>query len=143
MAKIERVYFRWEKWECYPAGFFEVNPPHGLTHEQCQEMYRDFLRDLDRFKRAALRVISEWPNSTLHNLSNENMNRIAWVGQAAMCIETGIPSKYRGGYHLLSYEEQKAADLVALDVINEWMQKNGYDTYTLETIKSRTEANLY
>jgi hypothetical protein len=142
--KLNRVYHRWEKWECYPAGFYEVNPPKNYTHEDCQMMYASFLSDLEKFENAARRVINEWVNSTEHNLTNETMNRIAWIGQAAMCIETGIPAKYRGGYHLLTPEQQINADLVALKIINEWMSKNGYFAeYTLETIKSRTEANLY
>ncbi len=140
---MERIYHRWEKWEDYPAGFFENHPPKGLTPDQCQQMYAEFLRDLKRFKKAAYRVIDEWPNACEHNLTNPNMNRIAWMGQAAMCIETGVPAQYRGGYHLLTLEEQKAADLTALDVINYWMFLYGEAQYTLETISSRTKANLY
>ena len=141
--KIERIYHRWELWECYRAGFFEVNPPKGMTTEDCQNKYAEFLIDLPRFKNAALRVINEWKYSTEHNLSNDSMNRIAWIGQSAMCIETGIPAKYRGGYHLLNEDEQKAADNVALEVINHYMKINGYQEYTMESIKSKTEANLY
>lgn len=140
---MKRIYHRWENWECYRAGFFNEHPPKGMTTEDCQKEYAVFLRDLRRFKLAAYRVLDEWPNSCEHNLTNETMNRIAWVGQSAMCIETGIPSKYRGGYHLLTPEEQLAADQTALDVINYWMFLHGHAQYTLETIKSRTEANLY
>ena len=32
-------------------------------------------------------VIVEWVNSCEHYLSNFAMNRIAWVGQAAMCYD--------------------------------------------------------
>lgn len=140
---IPRIYHRWEKWECYPAGFFEEHPPKGMTAEDCQNAYAEFLRDIPRFWKAANRVINEWINSCEHNLTNEQMNRIAWMGQSAMCIDTGIPAKYRGGYHLLTPEEQLAADMTALEVINYWMFLHGYGEYTLETIKSRTESNLY
>ncbi len=140
---MQRIYHRWEKWECYKAGFFEEHPPKGMTIEDCQQAYAEFLRDLKTFKAAAYRVIDEWINSCEHNLTNETMNRIAWMGQSAMCIHTGIPSKYRGGYHLLTPEEQKAADETALSVINYWMFLHGYAEHTLETIKSRTEADLY
>lgn len=141
--QIERIYHRWENWECYKAGFFDENPPKGMTHDDCQKMYAEFLGDLNRFRKAAYKVIDSWKNSCEHNLTNQNMNRIAWIGQAAMCIETGIPAKYRGGYNLLTEQQQKDADLVALEVINYWMFWHGYNQYTLETISSRTEANLY
>lgn len=140
---IQRIYHRYEKWECYPAGFFEDHPPKGLTEIECQQKYAEFLKDEKAFKKAAFMVIDEWTNSCEHNLTNPAMNRIAWVGQAAMCISFGIPSKYRGGYHLLTQNEQLNADLIALDVINYWMFLRGYGRFTLNTIKSKTEANLY
>jgi len=140
---IPRIYYRWEEWECYPAGFFEEHPPKGMTHEDCQKKYAEFLRDLKLFKTNAYRVINKWPKSCEHNLTNPNMNRIAWIGQSSVCIAYGIPAKYRGGYHLLTENEQLEADKVALEIINYWMSLHGYDNFTLATIKSRTEANLY
>lgn len=140
---IPRIYHRYEKWECYPAGFFGEHPPKGLTEEDCQRKYAEFLRDIPAFETASYKVLEAWPNSCEHNLTNSTMNRIAWMGQAAMCIHTGIPSKYRGGYHLLAPDEQIRADETALKVINYWMFFRGYGEFTLETIKSRTEANLY
>jgi hypothetical protein len=140
---IQRIYHRWEEWEDYPAGFFNEHPPIGMTFDDCQKKYAEFLRDIPLFRKSAYRVIEEWPNSTEHNLTNPNMNRIAWIGQASVCIHYGIPAKFRGGYHLLTPEEQLQADLTALEVINYWMFFRGYASYTLETIKSRTEADLY
>lgn len=140
---MQRIYHRWEEWEDYPAGFFNEQPPKGMTIEDCQNKYAEFLKDMKLFKRSALRVIEEWPNATEHNLSNPNMNRIAWIGQASVCIHCGIPSKYRGGYHLLSEREQLLADSIALEVINYWMFLHGDAPFTLKTIKSHTEADLY
>lgn len=140
---IQRIYHRWERWECYRAGLFNEHPPAGMTADDCQIKYAEFLRDIPLFKKSAYRVIDEWPNSTEHNLTNPNMNRIAWMGQAAMCIHTGISSKFKGGYHLLTDSEKILADETALEVINYWLFLRGFASYTLETIKSRTEANLY
>ena len=140
---IPRIFHRWEEWECYPAGFFEEHPPEGMTEKDCQNKYAEFLRDITLFKTWAYRVIDQWPNSTEHNLTNQTMNRIAWIGQSSVCLAHGIPAKYRGGYHLLSEAEQIAADSAALEVINYWMFLRGYGSFTLHSIKSRTEANLY
>jgi hypothetical protein len=140
---IQRIYHRWEVWECYPAGFFEEHPPEGMTEEDCQNIYAEFLRNLKLFKSCAYRVLNEWPSSTEHNLTNPNMNRIAWIGQSSICIQYGIPSKYRGGYHLLTLRQQKDADVAALEVINHWMFTRGQAPFTIRTIKSRTEADLY
>lgn len=140
---VNRIYHTWDKWECYPAGFFEVRPPKGLTEEDCVSIYSELLKDISEFKRIMLLVISEWVNSCEHNLTNERMNRIAWMGQAALCYKYRIPAKYRGGYHLLSDEEKLMADEAALECINLWMESKGYEKQTLETIESKTEADLY
>jgi len=140
---IERVYYTWDEWECYPAGFFDEHPPKGMTFDDCQNKYAEFLRNLSLFRKAGYKVLNKWKNSCEHNLTNGSMNRIAWMGQASMCIEYGISSKFRGGYHLLTDAEKLAADSTSLKIINYWMFLHGGELYTLETIKSKTEANLY
>jgi len=143
LYQVERIYHTWDKWECYPAGFFEVRPPKGLTDEDCISLYAELLKDIPEFKRIMRLIIHEWVNSCEHNLSNERMNRIAWMGQSSLCYKFKIPARYRGGYHLLTKEQQLAADEAALELINEWMENNGHEKQTLQTIESKTEADLY
>ena len=106
-------------------------------------MYADFLSDDQKFREALSKVISEWKNSCEHYLSNECMNRIAWLGQSAMCIETGVPAQFRGGYNLLTEEQKKKADQAALDVLNLWMKNNGEQELDFDSVQSKTQANLY
>jgi hypothetical protein len=141
---MERIYHTWDKWECYPAGFYETKPPRkDLTTEQCKQMYADFLADSDRFRTAVLGVLMYWPNSCEHYLSNERMNRIAWLGQSAMCFETRVSKYFCGGYFLLSEDQQREADLVALEGLNQWLAKRGEKTLTIEEAASKTQADLY
>jgi len=141
---MERIYHTWEKWECYPAGFYNPKPPRkDMTTEDCKAAYADFLRDSDRFAHAATQVLLEWPNSCEHYLTNERMNRIAWVGQAAMCWETGVSKFFCGGYFLLTPDEQKEADEVALGALSVWMVENGHAPLTMEEAASKTQADLY
>lgn len=140
---MKRIYHTWDEWECYPAGFYETRAPGGMDDEAAREAYREFLVDLPRFRAASLRLLDEWPNSCEHYLSNERMNRIAWIGQASMCLATGIPSRYRGGFMALTDEQQHAANLVALDALNEWMTRRGEPTLTLAEAASKTEMDLY
>ena len=140
---MERIYHRWENWECYPAGFFEVHPPKGMTDEECEETYKELLTDIPEFKRIMYLVIRDWPNSCEHNLTNERMNRIAWMGQAALCYKYGIPSRYRGGYHRLSEKQKYEADKAALEVINYWRFLRGYASYTMKEVESKTQMDLY
>lgn len=140
---MKRIFHTWEKWECYPAGFYEDNPPDGMTPKEATHAYRDFLADIPRFERALERVTTEWVKSCEHYLSNDTMNRIAWLGQASMCIETRVPAAFRSGFNLLSKEQQRAADEAALRALNRWLVAHGDPELTLETAQSRTVANLY
>lgn len=140
---MNRIYHTWDKWECYPAGFYEDHPPDGLEPEHAVRAYTEFLRDIPRFEAALTRVITEWRNSCEHYLSNDKMNRIAWLGQAAMCIETRVPSIFRGGFNKLTEDEKRLANHAALRALNCWLTGRGEQPLTMETAASKTEANLY
>jgi hypothetical protein len=140
---VERIYHTWEKWECYPAGFYEDRPLNGESVEWGEEKYREFLSDLDAFEAALIGLTTEWKYSCEHYLSNENMNRIAWLGQASMTYAHGVPSNCRGGFNRLSKEQQEAANALALKYLNLWMQRYGEPELTWETAKSKTKMDLY
>lgn len=133
--KKSRIFHTYDKWECEKAGFYRQQV-EGMTSEECKTAYRNFLADPDRFRSAANAVISEWENSCEHYLTNFAMNRIAWMGQAAMCYETGVPSKFCSGYNLLTEEQKEEANLVALDVINDWMIQNGREPLSMDEAAS-------
>lgn len=141
---MNRIYHTWEKWECYPAGLYESRPANEMTSEQCEGAYSELLRDIPEFKNALTRVITEWPKSCEHYLSNENMNRIAWLGQASLCISKGIPGCFRGGFNKLTESEKSAADKAAFDCLNLWLTMRGEpEIATMEEAGSKTEMNLY
>jgi hypothetical protein len=139
---MNRIYHTWDKWECYRAGFYENSVP-GLTKKECEEKYRDLLSDSTRFKEALEKVISQWKNSCEHYLTNESMNRIAWLGQASLCIECGVPSCFRTGYFLLNKDQQIEADKIALDYLNKWLINNGYEQTDINGAGVSSKANLY
>ena len=138
-----RILHTWEKWECYKAGFYAERPPGGLSQQDGEELYREFLSDLDRFDAALKHVTTEWTHSCEHYLTNDRMNRIAWLGQAAAAHAIQMPSCCRGGYHRLTQEQQIDADAMALLYLNEWLERNGRDAATMEQAGGRTEAELY
>jgi ParB-like chromosome segregation protein Spo0J len=138
-----RILHTWEKWECYKAGFYAERPPGGLSQEEGEELYRQFLSDLAAFEAALRVVIGEWKHSCEHYLTNDRMNRIAWLGQAAAAQAIGMPSCCRGGYHRLDDEQKLEADGMALLYLNEWLEANGRDPVTMAEAGGRTEAELY
>lgn len=71
------------------------------------------------------------------------MNRIAWLGQASLCIMLGIPSRYRGGYQQLTDEQKVAGDAAALEALNRWLVAHGESELSIDEAKSKTEMDLY
>ena len=139
----ERIFHTFEKWECHKAGFYG-NKKDGLTAEQCEKEYANYLSDEQRFRDGLNGIINEWINSCEHYLTNKAMNRIAWLGQAAMCYSTGIPSKFCAGFNLLSSEQQDRANLIALDALNFWMKKYNRNELTMEEALSiGRQVNIY
>lgn len=108
IVMIERVYHPYWDWECWKAGMYTR---HDVLNGK--ELYMEFLSDIARFNMALCRVILEWPLSCEHFLTDPNINRIAWLGQASMCIETGISRQYRSGFMLLSGRQQNEANNMA------------------------------
>lgn len=138
-----RIFHTYEKWECAQAGFYN-NSVEGKSKTECESEYAEFLNNSKEFKRAAMRVIDEWKNSCEHYLTNIAMNRIAWMGQASACIARGLPSKFCSGFNQLSDDEQEAANQVALDVINTWMERNEREPLAMdEALSAGRQAMIY
>jgi ParB-like chromosome segregation protein Spo0J len=137
-----RIFHTYKKWECYKAGFYATTKA-GMTRKQCEEAYRDFIADSKRFSDALEHVITEWKYSCEHYLTNVAMNRIAWLGQAAVCYAIGVPAAFRGGFNLLSEQEQVEANEIACVYLNKWLKANDRDEVTLEEAISGRQMDIY
>jgi ParB-like chromosome segregation protein Spo0J len=138
-----RIFHTFDKWECAAAGFYEAKPPQGMTADNCRAYYRELLTDIPEFERVLDGVISEWKHSCEHYLTNGAMNRIAWLGQAALCYKHGIPSEFRGGYGLLTEEQQLAADEAALRALNKWMAANDREPVAMGDANPNRQSDIY
>jgi len=139
----DRVFHTYDKWECHKAGFYETKAPKGMTADDCKQAYKELLSDIPEFKRILDLVVTEWKHSCEHYLTNKAMNRIAWLGQAALCYKHGIPAEFRGGYSLLTEEQQLAADVAALDALNKWMRSTGRNEATMEEANPSRQSDIY
>jgi len=139
----DRIFHTFDKWECHKAGFY-ASKKDGLTADECERMYAEYLGDDERFMAGLNGVITEWKNSCEHYLTNKAMNRIAWLGQAAMCYSTGVPSKYCAGFNLLTAQQQDRANAVALEALNSWMKQNNRSEISMEEALSiGRQVNIY
>lgn len=138
----KRIFHTFDKWECYKAGFYANTHP-TLSKEQCEEEYRKFLSNEKKFRKALNKVITEWKHSCEHYLTNSSMNRIAWLGQASLCLATGIPSTFRAGFHLLTDEQQNKANKIALIYLNKYLKSRNMETVTLEEGLTDRQSTIY
>lgn len=137
-----RIFHTHDKWECFKAGFYNTSH-NSLGKDECEAEYAKFLKDSKLFRNGLRKVITQWKHSCEHYLTNDSMNRIAWLGQAAVCIELGIPSVFRAGYHLLTEAEQLKANKLALKYLNQWLVQHSMKKVTLEEAMPDRQATIY
>lgn len=117
---MKRIYHHYKKWECVKAGMYKISK---IDSEAAKNKYAKFLSNKKKFGAALDRVLSKWPISCEQFLSNSGINRIAWLGQASLCISAGIPCFFRGGFNRLSKQKQKIANNLALKALKKWQTK--------------------
>jgi ParB-like chromosome segregation protein Spo0J len=138
----QRIFHTYDKWECHAAGFYATTVK-GKTKAECEQEMRDLLVDLPKFRKALGFIVTNWKHSCEHYLTNTSMNRIAWLGQAATCYATGVPSVYRGGFALLTEKQQEKADNEALKYLNKWLKANGRSKASKEQAAPDREMEIY
>lgn len=116
---MTQIFHHYKKWEDYHNGMFrKVNAidDHFLIGKAVE-----LLSNQDICYQAMKRVVNEWKYSSEHNLTNISQNRRAWLGQAACCIEFGVPEELtRIAWSSMSVDKQDKANAIADIVIQEW-----------------------
>lgn len=139
----DRIFHTWDKWECHKSGFY-ASKKEGMKADECEKLYAEFLSNDEKFKNGLNGVLNDWINSCEHYLTNKAMNRIAWLGQAAMCYATGVPSKFCSGFNLLTNQQQERANQIALEYLNIWMKKyNRSEVSMEEALSIGRQVNIY
>lgn len=84
--------------------------------------YSEVLGDISRFNAAIDGVFANWQVSCEQFLTNVSSNRIAWIGQASVCYDSGVPRACRGGFILMDTASQLRANELAGVRLNEWLR---------------------
>lgn len=116
---MDRIYHRYEKWEDFKHGFYdkiEKSKEPELINK-CVEL----LSSGSRFSEACNMVTMFWKYSCEHNLTNQGMNQIAWMGQAACAYVLNAPEYItKQAWHKLNEAQQYAANYIAKRAIEKW-----------------------
>jgi len=117
--EIKRIYHSWEKWEDYKHGFY--NNVSGKDKLIMIEKVVEMFSDPELTKKCMGKVIKSWFFSCEQNLTNNGMNKIAYIGQAACCIYAGVPSTVTmEAWSKVPEEFKLIADSIASDILKEW-----------------------
>lgn len=122
---MKRIYHPYWLWEDYKAGFYD-----NVSGDQKQKL---LLKVVQMFnsktltKENMLKVINLWVYSCEHNLTNESLNKIAYIGQGACCLYAGVPSTITmEAWSLLTDDVKERSNKIALEVINQWESNNKF-----------------
>jgi ParB-like chromosome segregation protein Spo0J len=138
-----RVFHTYDKWECHKAGLY-ASCKDGWTSDECLQQYKVVLSNAELFDSILAKIVVEWKHSCEHYLTNVAMNRIAWLGQAAVCYHSGVPSKFSAGWNLLNTDEQAKANEVALMHLNAWLEANGRQSVDMhDALSVGRQVNIY
>lgn len=118
-----RIYHHYTLWEDYRDGFY--NNVSGVLKKEMINKVIELFSNPALTKDFMMRVVKEWKYSCEHNLTNESMNKIAYIGQGACCLYAGVPSTVTmEAWSKVPKEHQLEADNIALSVIEYWENKN-------------------
>lgn len=116
---IKQVFHPFSVWEDHKHGFYN-NISGGNKTEMTKHVIQLFC-DPEKTKELMERVVKEWPFSCEHNFTNESMNKIAYLGQAACSLYKGVPCTVTmEAWSKVPKEFQDIADGIAEVIINQW-----------------------
>lgn len=123
---MERIYHPYWLWEDYLAGLYDNcsdNKQKKLYIKKILEMFNSEQETL----RCMFYVVENWVYSMQHNLTNNSINKIAYIGQCACCYYCGVPQTITmEAWSLLSKDIQDRADKNALSAIDKWNDNNKF-----------------
>lgn len=118
---MDRIFHHYNKWEDYHAGMYDE------SKDGRKERVGTAIQILGNEKicrEAMQKVIDEWQIATEFNLSNAEINRKAWLGQAACsCYGNVHEDETREAWGYLTDEQRRTANAIAAEIIKEWLNR--------------------
>lgn len=118
---MERIFHHYELWEDYHAGMYD-ECKDGREERVCRAA--EILGTPEICREAMEMVIAEWELATEYNLSNAEINRKAWLGQAACCCYAGIhEDETREAWGRMTEAQRVEANRIAGMLIRRWLNQ--------------------
>lgn len=122
---MQRIYHHFSLWEDYHAGMYDESKD-GRAERVKQAA--EILGTPATCRTAMEKVIAEWEKATEYNLSNAEINRKAWLGQAACSCYAGIhEDETREAWGIMTEAQRIEANRIAAQIIKGWLDKRERD----------------
>jgi len=120
---MKRIYHPYTLWEDFRRGFYDNCS--GLDKKEKIEKVIEMFSSKELTREFMMLAIDEWKYSCEHNLTNGGMNKIAYLGQAACCLYSDVPSTITmESWSKLTPEVQEEANKIANEVLEIWIDRN-------------------
>ena len=130
---LKRIYHPYWNWEDVQDGMWRTVPKP--EEEALLAAAVEFTGDAALYGSYMLRVIVEWPIACEQNLSNEAMNRLAWVGHAACSLAIKCHEYItRRAWGMLTDQQREDANEQARIAVDTWVfaHRSHPGQYTLD-----------
>lgn len=118
---MQRIFHHYSLWEDYHAGMYDESKDGRAERVQKDA---EILGTPAVCREAMENVIAEWKISTEYNLSNLEINRKAWLGQAACSCYAGIhEDETREAWGIMTEAQRIEANRIAAAIIKKWQSK--------------------
>lgn len=114
-----QYFCHYEKWEDFQSGMYRL-----ISEKDKDIMVINaitLLKNQIEFYQSMKEMISKWETAAKVNLTNNGINKRAWLGAAACCFKHNVPEYLtRIAWNLLNKEHQDSANETAEKIIREY-----------------------
>jgi len=119
----DRVFHPWYKWEDYNYDFY--NNCTGEEKNKKIKLVLEMFNSESLTRENMFFVVDNWKHSMEHNLTNNSINQIAYIGQSACSNYYKIPSTVTmEAWSMLTKNVRDRSDKIALEAIARWKNNN-------------------
>lgn len=116
---MKRIFHHYSLWEDFHAGMYDESKD-GRKERVKKAAF--ILGTPEICREAMEKVVSEWQRATEYNLSNAEINRKAWLGQAACSCYAGIhEDETREAWGIMTEPQRIEANRIAASIIKAWV----------------------
>lgn len=118
---MNRIFHHYDLWEDYHAGMYdESKDGRGERVKKAAQI----LGNPETCRKAMEMVVNKWEKATEYNLSNAEINRKAWLGQAGCCCYGGVhEDETREAWGIMTEAQRHQANAIAAAIIKQWVNE--------------------